>query len=99
MNNPAQRYIQLRNNGLSHKTASELSGWSIWNAAKGALFWLAVLVGLLVWLSLDHRQELEQQAGYIKSMEKIINGCTDRQGTTLMIGDEVYVCRTFKTEI
>lgn len=97
--NPAKRYIQLRNQGVAHKEAVEVSGWTLIQSLKGAIFWFCVFISALVLTRCDLQAEQERQAEYVKSLEKLVNGCTDRKGTTLLIGDEVYVCHTTRVEI
>jgi len=99
MNNPAQRYIAYRNKGFDHQTAKEMSGFSFIKTFSQSIFWVLVLFGVLVWLSMDHKDQMEEQAAYTKTLERRVNGCTDVKGTTLQIGDRVFVCKTYPTEL
>lgn len=98
MRNPAQRYVEYRNKfGLSHKEAAKLSGFSFVRSIRQSLFWIVVLLALLVWVRMDHNDKMAEQAGYTKTLETIVNGCTDPKGTTLVIGDRIFLCKTYDT--
>lgn len=97
MNNPAKKYLKYRNSGFDHHTAKELSGFSFVKTFAQSIFWILVLFGVLVWLSMDHQSQLKEQDAYVKTLEKIVAGCTDTKGGTLTIGDEIYLCKSYPT--
>jgi len=99
MKNPAQKYLEYRNKGFDHHTAKELSGFSFVKTFSQSIFWIITLFFVLVWLTMDHKDQMEEQGQYVKSLERIVNGCTDTKGTTLQIGDKLVICKTFDSGI
>ena len=97
MRNQAQKYLEYRNKGFDHHTAKEMSGFSFVKTFSQSIFWIVVLFMVLVWLSMDHRDQMREQEVYVKTLERIVNGCTDTKGGTLVIGDEIYLCKSYPT--